>query len=58
MGQNNSKTHNKISIILLFMPFLSMMTIRLLRKIISNKYALRLIVHYLIVCVLIKFAEE
>ena len=34
------------------MPFLRMMTIRLLREIISNKYALRLIVHYLIVCVL------
>ena len=40
------------------MPFLSMMTIRLLQKIISNKYALRLIVHYLIACVLIKFPEE
>ena len=58
MGQNNSKMYNKISIILLFMPFLSMMTIRLLQKIISNKYALRLIVHYLIACVLIKFPEE
>lgn len=58
MGENNSKPYNKISIILLFMPFLSMMTVRLLRNIISNKYALRFIVHYFIVCVLIKFAEE
>ena len=52
MGHNNSKMYNNISMFLLFMPFLSMMTIRLLREIISNKNALRLIVHYLIVCVL------
>lgn len=52
MGHNNSKTYNKISMFLLFMPFLSMMTIRLLGEIIRNKYALRLIVHYLIGCVL------
>ena len=52
MGHNNSKMCNKISMFLLFMPFLSMMTIRLQREIISNNYALRLIVHYFIVCVL------